>query len=440
MNKPSFEALPLAAPLHRALRELNYTTPSPIQTEAIPPQLEGRDVMGCAQTGTGKTAAFALPILHHLSLDPRRPRPGRARVLVLTPTRELAVQVGESFSKYGRHLRLSHALVYGGVSQHPQVKALRRGVDVLVATPGRLLDLLEQGCLELGGVEFLVLDEVDRMLDMGFIHDVRRISKELPAKRQTVLFSATITPEVQRIARDFVRDPVRIEISPDQPVVEKIHQQVCHVRGENKIPLLEHYIKTGSDAESSARTLVFSRTKHGAEKLSKKLNTLGIRSEAIHGNKSQGARQRALDLFRKGRVPVLVATDVAARGIDVKNITLVVNFDLPDVADTYVHRIGRTARAETLGHAVSFCDGTQIGDLRQIERYLGHGIEIDEGQPFHDGELMRSRPSASRGQPSHRRPGRGGFDPRRSRFGRGTPAGRGDRDRPARHYRKNPRS
>ncbi|MFP4165956.1 MAG: DEAD/DEAH box helicase [Opitutales bacterium] len=384
MNEATtFEALQLAAPLQRALRERNYTAPTPIQAQAIPPQLERRDLMGCARTGTGKTAAFALPILHHLANSKGKTRSGQTRTLVLTPTRELAVQVGESFSEYGKYLKLRHALVYGGVSQVPQVRALRKGLDILVATPGRLIDLLDQGRLDLSGVEFLVLDEVDRMLDMGFIHDVRRIAEELPKKRQTSLYSATITREVEKVAQQFVNDPVRIEISPDAPVTDKIHQQVCHVQSTNKLPLLEHLLGGGETDNIPKKTLVFSRTKFGADKLARKLDKLGYRSEAIHGNKSQAARQRALNHFRDGRVPVLVATDVAARGIDVKDIHLVVNYDLPDGADTYVHRIGRTARAESRGRAVSFCESREIREFRGIERTLKMTVEMDGTHPYH---------------------------------------------------------
>ena len=407
MTINSFEALPLAEPLKLALRELGYETPSPIQAQAIPPQLEGRDMIGCAQTGTGKTAAFALPILHHLSTRPERAYANCARALVLTPTRELAVQVGESFSRYGRHLDLRHALVYGGVNQHHQVKAMRRGVDVLVATPGRLLDLMNQGHVSLEQVEFLVLDEVDRMLDMGFVHDVRKIAAKMPAKRQTVLFSATVSKEVRAVADRFVRDPVQVRIDPGQPVVERIDQRVCHVRAENKLPLLRFFLSDKEGVPTNGRTLVFSRTKHGADKLSKKLNGMGFSTEAIHGNKTQASRQRALNRFRDGQVPVLVATDVAARGIDVKDIDLVVNFDLPNEADTYVHRIGRTARAEASGRAISFCDDGSLSELGQIERHLGRAIRLQSEHPYHHAGMAKKafRPEAGG------KPGKKGGDP-----------------------------
>lgn len=383
MTTTTFAALPLAEPIQRALRDLSYETPSPIQERSIPAQLEGRDFIGCAQTGTGKTAAFALPILHHLAARSERPVAKCARALVLTPTRELAVQVGESFTKYGKHLRLRHCLVYGGVNQKPQVNAMRRGVDVLVATPGRLLDLIQQGHIALDRIEFLVLDEVDRMLDMGFVHDVKKIAAMMPTDRQTALFTATLGREVRSIADRFVTDPVEVRIDPGKPVVERIDQRVCHVRASDKLPLLQYFLTDDQGTQSGDRTLVFSRTKHGADKLSKKLKGFGIISEAIHGNKTQAARQRALDRFRDGRVSVLVATDVAARGIDVKDIGLVVNFDLPNEADTYVHRIGRTARAEASGRAVSFCDEGTTNELFQIERHLGKEIELEKTHPFH---------------------------------------------------------
>jgi ATP-dependent RNA helicase RhlE len=386
MSTITFADLPLAEPVQRALREENYAVPTPIQARSILPQLEGRDLIGCAQTGTGKTAAFALPLLHHFSENPKGLKRGRVRALVLVPTRELAVQVGKSFNTYGRHLRLRHALVYGGVSQHPQTKSLARGVDVLVATPGRLLDLIEQGHIDLGGIECLVLDEVDRMLDMGFVHDVRRIAKEMPPKRRTALFTATFTKDVEKVAADFISDPVRVSVAPDKPVVENIHQEVCFVRQDNKQALLQAYLRGQSDRSGHHSTIVFCRTKFGAEKLSKRMQAHGFKSDAIHGDKSQGARQRALDAFRKGRLPILIATDVAARGIDVRSISLVVNFDLPEQADSYVHRIGRTARAEAEGNAVSFCTAKDVGLLAQIEKYIGKKIDVDTQHPFHDAE------------------------------------------------------
>ncbi len=384
MSSIKFEDLPLAESLQRTLRKQDYTTPTPIQAQSIPAQLEGRDLIGCAQTGTGKTAAFALPILHHISESPKPLRRGRARTLVLTPTRELAIQVGKSFSTYGANLRLRHALVYGGVSQRPQVRDLERGVDILVATPGRLMDLMQQGYIDLSDVEFLVLDEVDRMLDMGFVHDVRRIAKALPPKRQTALFSATLTRDVERIADEYVTDPVRVSVAPEKPVLDSIHQEVCFVAQENKMPLLQAYLRGQGDRSGMHSTIVFCRTKYGCEKLSKQLNKHGFRSDAIHGDKSQGARQRALNSFRSGKLPVLIATDVAARGIDVRSISMVVNYDIPEAADSYVHRIGRTARAEAEGNAITFCTVKDVGLLAQIEKFIGKKIDIDTDHPFHD--------------------------------------------------------
>ncbi len=384
MSSIKFEDLPLAESLQRTLRKQDYTIPTPIQAQSIPAQLEGRDLIGCAQTGTGKTAAFALPILHHISENPKPLRRGRARTLVLTPTRELAIQVGKSFSTYGSNLRLRHALVYGGVSQRPQVRDLERGVDILVATPGRLMDLMQQGYIDLSDVEFLVLDEVDRMLDMGFVHDVRRISKALPPKRQTVLFSATLTRDVEKIADEYVTNPVRVSVTPEKPVLDSIHQEVCFVAQENKMPLLQAYLRGQGDRSGIHSTIVFCRTKYGCEKLSKQLNKHGFRSDAIHGDKSQGARQRALNNFRSGKLPVLIATDVAARGIDVRSISMVINYDIPEAADSYVHRIGRTARAEAEGNAVTFCTIKDVGLLAQIEKFIGKKIDIDTDHPFHD--------------------------------------------------------
>jgi len=445
MSRSQFEELPLAEPVLRALREENYTTPTPIQARSIPVQLEGRDLIGCAQTGTGKTAAFALPILTHLANDPRKPRRGRPRVLVLTPTRELAIQVGKSFTTYGKHLRLRHSLIYGGVSQVPQTRNLAKGVDILVATPGRLLDLMGQGHVDLVEVEYLVLDEVDRMLDMGFVHDVRRIAESLPEKRQTALFSATLDKAVEQIAKAFVQDPVHVSVTPDKPVVENIHQEVCFIRQENKLALLMGYLRGQGDRDGDHSTIIFTRTKFGAERLAKQLARHGFKADAIHGDKSQGARQRALEGFRSGQVPILVATDVAARGIDVRSISLVINFDLPEQADSYVHRIGRTARAERHGNAVSFCTVREVGQLAAIEKYIGRKIEIDTQHPFHDAEAADH--SSHHSHRPHRQQGnyrgRGGprqkqgFAPKGRSGGQGKPhrfGGKGKRrNSPSRH-------
>jgi len=368
----SFSGLGVAEPLCRALAAENYTRPTPIQARAIPPLLAGKDVIGIAQTGTGKTAAFALPMLQILSSRRESAGARGTRALILAPTRELALQIGESVRTYGRHLRLSHAVVLGGVGQRPQVNALARGVDVLIATPGRLLDLVNQGHARLDRVSFLVLDEADRMLDMGFIRDVRRIVQATPKARQSLLFSATMPAEVARLAADMLRDPVRIEVSPQAMTVDKVDQRVFHVRSADKRALLTGLLRD----RSLARVIVFTRTKHGANRLNKQLLAAGVAAEAIHGNKSQNARQRALELFKTGRTRVLVATDVAARGIDVDDVTHVVNYELPNVPESYVHRIGRTARAGAGGVALSFCDPDERGYLSDIERLTKRRLAV----------------------------------------------------------------
>ena len=383
MTPTSFEALPLAAPLQRVLRELEYHTPSPVQAEAIPLLLDGRDLLGCAQTGTGKTASFALPILHALHEQPHQVKPRCCRTLVLAPTRELAAQVGKSFATYGRHLRFSHTLVYGGVGQVPQVNAMRRGVDVLVATPGRLLDLIDQRHIDLREVEFFVLDEVDRMLDMGFLRDVRRIVSLLPERRQSLFFSATLAPEIVSLAHSILRDPAQVRIAPQTTTAERIDQKICFLDRGSKRPLLEQLLRGQTQAEDGKLTIVFSRTKHGANKLAKSLNAAGFAADAIHGNKSQAQREKALARFKQGVTPVLVATDVAARGVDVKDVGLVVNFDLPNEPDAYVHRIGRTARAGAEGRAVSFCSGEELEFLREIEKVIRMRIPRWDDHDWH---------------------------------------------------------
>ena len=368
----SFNSLGVAEPLCRALAAENYTRPTPIQARAIPPLLAGRDVVGIAQTGTGKTAAFALPMLQILSSQ-REPVAARGvRALILAPTRELALQIGESVRTYGRHLNLRLAVVLGGVGQRPQVNALARGVDILIATPGRLLDLASQGHVRLDKVSFLVLDEADRMLDMGFIRDVRRIVQATPKARQSLLFSATMPAEVARLASDMLRDPARIEVSPQAMTVDKVDQRVFHVRTADKRALLTGLLQD----RRLARVIVFTRTKHGANRLNKQLLAAGVSAEAIHGNKSQNARQRALEMFKTGRTRVLVATDVAARGIDVDGVTHVVNYELPNVPESYVHRIGRTARAGAGGVALSFCDPDERAYLSDIERLTKRRLAV----------------------------------------------------------------
>ncbi|MFQ5673937.1 MAG: DEAD/DEAH box helicase [Nitrospinales bacterium] len=374
-----FDTLNLISPIRRAIDDENYRVPTPIQTQAIPHLLEGRDILGCAQTGTGKTAAFALPILQRLAESRTAPAAKSARALVLAPTRELAVQIGESFRVYGRYLNTTQALVYGGVKPERQIRAMSRGVDVLVATPGRLLDLLQQGRLRLDKVEILVLDEADRMLDMGFLPDVRRIHSAIPSNRQSMLFSATLSEEIRRLTRMFLRNPVHVTVSPPSSTVENVEQRIFFVDRENKKALLESVLQ---DAEIE-RVLVFTRTKHGANKIAKGLNRVRVRAEAIHGNKSQPARLQALEKFRSGQARVLVATDLASRGLDVDGITHVINYELPKEAESYVHRIGRTARAGAMGMAISFCDAGERAYLRKIEKEINQVVEIDAAHPFH---------------------------------------------------------
>ncbi len=383
MTDYSFKDLPLAAPLQRALTEKGYTTPSPIQAQAIPVLLEGHDLLACAQTGTGKTAAFALPILQHLHNDRRKPKPREVRTLVLAPTRELAVQIADSFRTYGKYMRVSVSLAYGGVAQSPQRRALKEGLDVLVATPGRLLDLYQQGCMDLSEVETFVLDEADHMMDMGFIHDIRRIAKELPQERQTLMFSATMAKEIAELASRLLRNPQQIRIAPAATTAEKVEQRMHFVEHANKRALLTHLLNEHADGNPAELRLIFTKTKHGANRLATQLTRDGIPADAIHGNKTQAARQKALGRFRNGEIGVLVATDVAARGIDVKDITLVVNYDMPMEPDSYVHRIGRTARAGASGLAVSLCSGEELGLLMAIERLIGQSIPEDSEQPFH---------------------------------------------------------
>ena len=417
MTPTSFEALPLAAPLQRVLRELHYTTPSPIQAQAIPLLLEGRDLLGCAQTGTGKTASFALPILHALHEKPGQVRAKCCRTLVLAPTRELACQVGKSFTTYGRHVRFSQALVYGGVGQVPQVNAMRRGVDVLVATPGRLLDLIDQRHIDLSQVEFFVLDEVDRMLDMGFLRDVKRIVSLIPAKRRSLFFSATLAPSIVDLAQTILRDPIHVSITPETTTAEKIDQQVCFINRESKRPLLEQLLRAQAAAVSGKLTIVFSRTKHGANKLAKSLCAAGFPADAIHGNKSQSQREKALDRFKKGLTPVLVATDVAARGVDVKDVGLVVNFDLPNEPEAYVHRIGRTARAGAEGRAVSFCSDDELEYLREIEKIIKMPVPRWDDHAWHLETLAdrHHRAKTGGGRPTASTTGRGNSNASRRR-------------------------
>ncbi|MBU3744611.1 MAG: DEAD/DEAH box helicase [Sediminibacterium sp.] len=375
----TFDQLHIIHSILEALQQEGYTHPTPIQAQAIPSALRGRDVLGCAQTGTGKTAAFAIPILQNLHLQTASaPIEKGIKALIVTPTRELAIQIDESLSAYGRKLKLKHQVIFGGVSQVPQTQALQKGVDILVATPGRLLDLMQQGYISLQQVRILVLDEADRMLDMGFIHDVKKILAKLPVTKQTLFFSATMPPEIAALAASLLRDPVKVEVTPVSSTAETIVQSIYHVNRENKKLLLAHLLK-----DSNIKTaLVFTRTKHGADKVVKDLHKSGYAAEAIHGNKSQNARQRALSNFKNGTTRVLVATDIAARGIDVEQLSHVINYELPNVPETYVHRIGRTGRAGASGIAISFCEQEEIVFLRDIQKLTGIQIPVVHEHPY----------------------------------------------------------
>jgi superfamily II DNA/RNA helicase len=400
----AFLDLGLAEPIARALADEQYATPTPIQAQTIPQVLAARDVVGIAQTGTGKTAAFALPILNHLSKTGRRPEGRSCRVLVLSPTRELSAQIVESFQIYGRYLRPRVALAIGGVPLNRQIRALAAGVDVLVATPGRLLDLMQQRAVHLDRVEVFVLDEADRMLDMGFIRDIRRIVAKLPAKRQTLFFSATMPREIAELANHMLRDPVRVAVTPAATTVERVEQRLLHVDRAGKPALLVEVLRQ----ESVERALVFTRTKRGADKVVRALTKAGLAAEAIHGNKSQNQRERVLAAFRAGHLRTLIATDIAARGIDVEGISHVVNYDLPNIPESYVHRIGRTARAGADGIAISFCDAEERAFLRDIEKLIRMSIPVTDrrhargGPPAH-----RADSSAAPATPSRQHQGRG---------------------------------
>jgi ATP-dependent RNA helicase RhlE len=375
----SFENLNLIEPILKALKTEGYTTPTPIQAQAIPIILQHRDLLGCAQTGTGKTAAFAIPTLQLLHQDRIAHKEQKTiKALVLTPTRELALQIGESFTAYGKHTGLKNLVIFGGVSQNPQVDALRRGVDILVATPGRLLDLMNQRYVHLEHVKFLILDEADRMLDMGFVNDVKKIIAKVPAKRQTLFFSATMPKEIQSLADSILNNPEKVEVTPVSSTADTIQQAIYYVDKGDKKSLLIHILK---DKEIKT-ALVFTRTKHGADKVVKDLNRVGITAEAIHGNKSQNARQRALTNFKNRTTRVLIATDIAARGIDIDDLTHVINYELPNVPETYVHRIGRTGRAGANGIALSFCDAEELDFLKDIHKLIAKQIPVEEGHPY----------------------------------------------------------
>jgi ATP-dependent RNA helicase RhlE len=393
----NFDQLGLIEPILRALQEEGYSKPTPIQAEAIPALLQGKDLLGCAQTGTGKTAAFAIPILQHMeNLRKQNPTGFRNRHrkeilgLILTPTRELAIQIEESFRAYGRHLQLNHLVIFGGVSQHAQTEGLKKGIDVLVATPGRLLDLINQGFISLSHIEFFVLDEADRMLDMGFVHDVKRVIARLPQQRQSLFFSATMPPEIVSLANSILNKPVKVEVTPVSSTADTVDQVVYIVDKVDKKSLLNHILKD----KAIQRALVFTRTKHGADSVVRNLEKIGVKAAAIHGNKSQNARQKALGDFKASTIRVLVATDIAARGIDVDDLSHVINFELPNVPETYVHRIGRTGRAGASGRAISFCDEEEKEFLRDIQKLIGKKVPIQSEHPYplENQEVEKARP------------------------------------------------
>jgi ATP-dependent RNA helicase RhlE len=373
----NFKELNLVEPIQSALTKKGYVQPTPIQQQSIPHILEGRDIFGCAQTGTGKTAAFALPILNRLYLNRQAARPG-IKALILAPTRELAVQISESFSAYGHNMGIRHTVIVGGVSQGPQTSALRRGVEVLIATPGRLVDLMQQGYVDLRSIEFFVLDEADRMLDMGFMPDVKRIISKLPAQKQTLFFSATVAPEIKKLADALLKSPVTVSTTPVSSPNENVKQSVYYVSAGDKKALLEHVLAS----ESIDHALVFTRTKRGADKVVKELNRSGISAEAIHGNKSQNARQKALKGFKSRAIRILVATDIASRGIDVDKLTHVINYEIPNEPETYVHRIGRTGRAGAQGTAFSFCASDEVPYLNDITRLIKKSIHVVNEHPY----------------------------------------------------------
>ncbi|MBK5269405.1 MAG: DEAD/DEAH box helicase [Bacteroidia bacterium] len=404
----SFNNLQLIEPLLKALSKEGYSIPTPVQQQSIPAILQKRDLLGCAQTGTGKTAAFTIPILQlmHENQQQVQHRQRRIQTLILTPTRELAIQIGESIAAYGRFLPFRHKVIFGGVPQYSQVQAIRNGVDIIVATPGRLLDLMQQRILSLNDIQFFVLDEADRMLDMGFVHDVKRIIARLPAKRQTLFFSATMPGEIKRLADVLLTNPVKVEVTPESPTVEIIQQSVYYVEKQNKQSLLIQLLKD----QTIETVLVFTQMKHAADKLARSLNHAGIRTEAIHGNKSQNARQDALNNFKNRKTRVLVATDIAARGIDIDELTHVLNFELPNIPETYVHRIGRTGRAGANGIAISFCDWSEKVFLTDIQKLIKKTIPVVKGHTFDNSSMhsiaVQTNHSSSNNNGS-RSPGRG---------------------------------
>lgn len=417
-----FEELNLIEPILKALQSEGYTQPTPIQEQSIPSILQGKDLLGCAQTGTGKTAAFAIPMLQLLTKPHSNTKVHKSiKALVLTPTRELAIQIEESFKAYGKNLPIKHLVIFGGVGQKAQTDALHRGVDILVATPGRLLDLMNQGFINLKDIELFVLDEADRMLDMGFIHDVKKVIAKLPAIRQTLFFSATMPKEIQALADTILRNPVKVEVTPVSSTAEKIQQQIFYVDKNDKKNLL-HHILLDKTIETA---LVFARTKHGADRIVKDLIKVGVKAEAIHGNKSQNARQRALTNFKAKTTRILVATDIAARGIDVDELTHVINYELPNIPETYVHRIGRTGRAGLSGTALSFCDAEEKEFLDDIEKLIGLKLPVTEDHPYAmSWQSLMSGAAAAKGK-SKAKPARGARPPRTDR---GAGSGRTERE------------
>lgn len=398
----SFENLPLIQPILQALQEEGYTTPTPIQSQAIPIVLEGTDLLGCAQTGTGKTAAFAIPILQLLDAGRPQDKKKKIRSLIVTPTRELAIQIDDSLTAYGRHVNLSHTVIFGGVNQNSQVQTLQKGVDILVATPGRLLDLMNQGYVSLRDIEIFVLDEADRMLDMGFIHDIRKILAELPKKRQSLFFSATMPMEILKLAGTILHNPQKVEVTPVSSTAETIRQFLYYVDKKNKGALLLHVLKN----EDIKTALVFTRTKHGADKVARVLSKNGIKAQAIHGDKAQNARQQALSNFKAQTTRVLVATDIAARGIDVDELEYVINFDIPNIPETYVHRIGRTGRAGSRGTAYSFCDATEKPYIKDIEKLIRKKIPVADAHPYPLTDHNPEKPVKQERRPSSQKPAR----------------------------------
>ncbi len=374
----TFKELNVIEPILQALIQEGYSTPTPIQQEAIPIILNNSDILGCAQTGTGKTAAFSIPILQMLYSKVKQGRDKEIKALILTPTRELAIQIGESFAAYGKNTLLIHTVIFGGVGQQPQTRDLKRGVDILIATPGRLLDLINQGYINLKTIDFFVLDEADRMLDMGFIHDIKRILPLLPKKRQTLMFSATMPQEIASLANSMLTNPVKVAVDPVSSTVDSIEQFVYFAEKREKTSLLIDLLND----KNKKSVLVFSRTKHGADKIAKALSRAGIGSDAIHGNKSQNARQAALSKFKKHTTRVLIATDIAARGLDIDQLSHVINYDLPEVPETYIHRIGRTGRAGYGGVALSFCDPEELPRLKDIQKLLGRKISVERNQHY----------------------------------------------------------